>query len=229
MRVLPETSVPFRSPSGAVVAHITLIPLKDVESASTAPLAETDEEDARVHGETTVQLRESERYEYEVVSTNGADLRLRCSLSSRRRSLGNGGGKPDAGMIETRSFCGTLLMELVEGEVNDAKSALASALLDVRSLKLDYRTEYRGMLRRLSDEIAGLVADARSSTKSGFRSTFEERKDAGWLQIQLELLRETLDSADFSAALQRILSFPHERLSTVSDSVSTDRPIRWTQ
>lgn len=228
MRVLPDTSVPFRSPSGAVEAHVTLMPVKDAESASTAPLAETDEEDAREHGETTVQLRESERYEYEVVPANGADLRLRCSLSSRRRSLGTGGEKPDAGLIETRSFCGTLLLELVEGEVEDAKAAVASALLDVRSLKLDYRTEYRGMLRRLSDEIAGLVADARSSAKAGFRSTFEDRTDAGWLQIQLELLRETLDSGDFSAALQRILSFPHERLSTVSDSVSTDRPIRWT-
>jgi predicted component of viral defense system (DUF524 family) len=228
MRVLPHTSVPFRSPSGAVVAHVTLTPVKDAESASTAPLAETDEDDAREHGETTVQLRESERYEYEVVPANGADLRLRCSLSSRRRSLATVGGKPDAGLIETRSFCGTLLLELVEGEVDDAKTAVASALLDVRSLKLDYRTEYRGMLRRLSDEMAGLVADARSSAKAGFRSTFEDRTDAGWLQIQLELLRETLDSADFSAALQRILSFPHERLSTVSDSVSTDRPTRWT-
>lgn len=228
MRVLTHTRVPFRSPSGAVVAHVNLMPVKDAESASTAPLAETDEEDARDHGETTIQLRESERYEYEVVPTNGAALRLRCGLSSRRRSLGKGSEKPDAGLIETRSFCGTLLLELVEGEVDDTKAAVATALLDVRSLKLDYRTEYRGMLRRLSDEMAGLVADARSSAKAGFRSTFEDRTDAGWLQIQLELLRETLDSTDFSAALQRILSFPHERLSTVSDYISTDRPIRWT-
>jgi predicted component of viral defense system (DUF524 family) len=228
MRVLPETRIQFRGPSGALLAHVTLVPVKDAESASTAPLAEMDEDDAREHGETTVQLRESERYEYEVVTANGADLRLRCSLAKRRRSLGLGGEKPDAGLLETRSFCGTLLLELIEGEEDDAKTAVASALLDVRSLKLDYRTEYRGMLRRLSDEIAGLVADARSSAKAGFRSTFEDRTDAGWLQIQLELLRETLDSADFSAALQRILSFPHERLSTVSDSVSTDRPIRWT-
>jgi predicted component of viral defense system (DUF524 family) len=75
--------------------------------------------------------------------------------------------------------------------------------------------------------MANLVADARSSAKASFRSSFEERRDEGWLQIQLELLRETLDSADFAAALQRILSFPHERLSTVSDAVSTDRSIRW--
>ena len=231
MPALPHTSVPFRSPSGAVVAHVALTPMRKAVSDDTAPLVDMGEEDAREHGETTIQLRESERYEYRVesISDSSADLRLRLGLklATRWPSLRDA-GRPDAGLIETRSFCGTLLLELVEGEVDDAKSAVASALLDVRSLKLDYRTEYRGMLRRLSDEMAGLVADARSSAKAGFRSTFEDRTDAGWLQIQLELLRETLDSADFSAALQRILSFPHERLSTVSDSVSTDRPIRWT-
>ena len=227
MRGLPDHRIPFRSPTGALLAHVALTPTKDAESASAAPLVEVDEADAREHGETMIQLREAERYEYEVIPANDADLRLRCSLASRRWSLGKT-GKPDAGLIETRSFCGTLLLELVEGEVDNAKPAVASALLDVRSLKLDYRTEYRGMLRRLSDELAGLVADARSSAKARFRSTFEERTDEGWLQIQLELLRETLDGTDFSAALQRILSFPHERLSTVSNSVSTDQPIRWT-
>jgi predicted component of viral defense system (DUF524 family) len=227
MRSLSECRIPFRSPFGAVLGHVTLTPNKDAESALTAPLAEVEEADAREHGETTVQLREAERYEYEVGSGNGADLRLRCSLSSRRRSLGKF-GKPDAGLIETRSYCGTLLLELVEGEVDDGKPAVASALIDVRSVKMEYRTEYRGMLRRLADELAGLVADARSSAKIGFWSSFEERTDEGWLQIQLELLRETLDSADFSAALQRILSFPHERLSTVRDSLSSDQPIRWT-
>ncbi len=229
MRVLPHTSIPFRSPFGAVVAHVTLIPAKDGENFPTAPLIEREAEDAREHGETIVQLRESERYEYEVIPVSGADLRLRCSLSTRRRSFRREGEPSDAGLIETRSFCGTLLMELVDGDAADlSKVAVASALLDVRSLKLAYRTEYRGMLRRLADEMVGLIADARSSTQASFRSTFEDRKDEGWLQIQLELLRETLDSPDFSAALQRILSFPHERLSTVSDSISSDRPIRWT-
>jgi len=229
MPILTEIRVPFRSPSGAVVAQLSLVPVRDDRNEATAPLLEMPEEEAREHGETTLQLRESERYEYEVRAADGADLRLRCSLSSRRRSLGTGGENADAGLLETRSFCGTLLLELVDGDAADLSiPAVATALLDVRSVKLDYRTEYRGMLRRLSDEIAGLVADARSSSKAGFRSTFEDRTDAGWLQIQLELLRDTLDSADFSAALQRILSFPHERLSTVSDYVSTDRPIRWT-
>ena len=228
MRSLAACRIAFRSPAGVVVAHVVITAIRDSESGFTAPIIEADAREARDHGETTLQLRESERYEYEVIPTGGADLRLRCSLSTRRKTLGTR-TMADAGLIETRSYCGTLLMELVEGDATDmSKSAVASALLDVRSLKLEYRTEYRGMLRRLSNELADLVADARSSTKSGFQSTFAERTDAGWLQIQIELLRETLDSTAFSAALQRILSFPHERLSTISDSISTDRPIHWT-
>ena len=226
MRPIFSHSIPFRSSSGELLAHVLLIPLKDAKNSATAPLVEVDEDQAREHGETVVQLRESERYEYEVIPETNMDLRLRCSLSSRRRSLAN--DKPDAGLLETRSFCGTLLMELVNEEAVNTKAAIASALLDVRSLKMDYRTEYRGMLRRLSAEMAGLVADARSSAKVGFHSSYEELTNKGWLQIQLELLRETLDSVDFSAALRRILSFPHERLSTISISVSTDRPTRWT-
>jgi predicted component of viral defense system (DUF524 family) len=227
MRQLPNHHISFRTPSGTLLAFVAITPTRDSEILSAAPMVEVDELEAQEHGETVIQLREAERYEYELETENDVDLRLRCSLATRRRSLGSN-AKPDAGLIETRSFCGTLLLELVQGEVDNAKPAVASALLDVRSVKLNYRTEYRGMLRRLSDELAGLVADARSSAKVGFRSSFEERTDEGWLQIQLELLRETLDSIDFSAALHRILGFPHERLSTVSDSVSTDRSIRWT-
>ncbi len=216
----------FRSASGVVLAHVHIIPVKDHTDGTSAPLIEAEEAEAREFGETQWQLREGERYEYEVAPLNGGDLRLRSSLSTRRKSLGTD-KKPDAGLIETRSFCGTLLLELVDGEADPLSSAVSSTLLEVRSLKLDYRTEYRGMLRRLSDELAGLVADARSSAKTSLRSTFEERTDKGWLQIQLELLRETLDSSDFSSALQRILSFPHERLTTISDPVTSDKPIRW--
>lgn len=227
MHALSEQSIQVQSPSGDLVAHIRFTATRDARSIATAPIIEVDEAEAREHGESLVQLRESERYEYEVVTAGGRDLRLRCSLSTRRRTLGRH-GLPDAGLIETGSFCGTLLLELVEGEIEDSKPAAGSTLIDVRSIKLDYRTEYRGMLRRLVDEMAGLVADARSSAKVGFLSSFEGSVDTGWMQIQLELLRETLDSVDFAAAVQRILSFPHERLSAVYDGIRTDLEARWT-
>lgn len=227
MAIRTEAKLEFRSTSGVVLAYVHIVPVKESAEISSGPLIESGEPEAREFGEARWQLREGERYEYEVTALNGSDLRLRSSLSTRRKSLGTSGKKPDSGLIETRSFCGTLFLELVEGETDALKPPVASTLLDVRSLKLDYRTEYRGMLRRLSNELAGLVADARSSAKTSLRSTFEERSDRGWLQIQLELLRETLDSSEFASALQRILSFPNERLSTVSNPISSDRPIRW--
>lgn len=227
MRALSEYEIPFRDFSGNIVAHVKLTPVKEPTTDASTPLVQIDDAEAHEHGETSVQLRESERYEYQVISETFIDLRLRCSLSSRRRSLGTD-CQPDAGLIETKSFCGTLLLELVLGPVEDEKSAVASALIDVRSLKLDYRTEYRGMLRRLADELASIVVDARSSAKVDFKSSFEQRTDVGWLQLQLELLREILDSSEFATSMQRILSYPHERLSTVIESVSTDRSIRWT-
>jgi predicted component of viral defense system (DUF524 family) len=42
----------------------------------------------------------------------------------------------------------------------------------------------------------------------------------------LELLRDTLDGTDFDAALSRILSFPHERLTPTSTRVPSDMPVR---
>lgn len=227
MRAFNDRSIPFLSPAGVEVARVWLVARKDSANPVSAPLVEIDEPEAREYGETTVQLREAERYEYRVLASEGTDLRLHSKLSTRRKSLERD-EQPDAGDLETGSYCGTLLLNLVKGEDGDGAAPVATALLDVRSLKLDYRTEYRGMLRHLAGEMAGLVADARSSAKVGFRSSFEERTDGGWLQIHLELLREVLDSVEFAAALGRIVTYPHERLSSTYDTVRTDRAVRWT-
>jgi len=123
MRALPACRIAFRSPAGVVVAHVELTAVRDADNSFTAPLIEADVVEARDHGETTVQLRESERYEYEVFPAIESDLRLRCSLSSRRRSLGTS-SQPDAGLIETRSYCGPLLLELVDGAADESKKLL---------------------------------------------------------------------------------------------------------
>ena len=223
MAALAKARIPCRSPSGIIVAHIEITPERDAITAASAPLIEIQPLDAKEHGETIIQLRESETYEYEVQGPPGYDLRLLCSLARRRRNLAP--GQPDAGRLDTSCWCGTLLLELVN---EGSTQPVGTALLDVRSVKLDYRTQYRGMLRRIADELADLVIDARSSAKLTFRSSFEERRDVGWMQIQVELLREILESAEFTAALQRIVMFPHERLTVENRTVRTDRPIKWT-
>lgn len=225
MKTISNVRIPFHDRSGSTIAYLSIVACRDAMPDRPSPLIERDTLDSREHGETSIQLCESERYEYEIESTFQGDLRLRCSLATRRRSLKP--GQRDAGLIETRSFCGSLFLELVEGEVSHDKPSLATALIDVRSVKLNYRTEYRGMLRRLSDEMCGIVVDARSSAKLGLCSSFARRDDAGWLQIQVELLREILDGEDFRAAINRIIQFPHERMSVRHEEVPSDRVSRW--
>ena len=224
MIVKQTAEIPFRSLSGVLLGHLGITPVRDAISLATAPLIEIDSADAQEYGETEIQLRESESYEYEVRASSVGDFRLRCSLAQRRRTIKS--GQPDAGRLDTSCWCGTLLLELVDTAAVDG-SPVATAFVDVRSVKLDYRTEYRGMLRRVAQELADLVADARSSAKVGFRSSFEERRDAGWMQIQVELLREILEGADFAAAIHRIITFPHERLAFETLEVRTDRQLKW--
>jgi predicted component of viral defense system (DUF524 family) len=228
MRQLATCRIPFLSPAGDLVAHVEIAATRSESKEELAPIVQITEAEAREYGESEIQLRESERYEYEVLAADDSFLSLKCDRPHSVCWRSRRNHARDTGFLETRSFCGTLQLELVRDEEESSQAPVATALIDVRSLKLDYRTEYRGMLRMLADELAGLIADARSSTKAGFISNFEHRDDAGWMQIQLELLKEVLDSHDFSGALQRILSFPHERLSPVHDTVNVDRPIRWT-
>jgi hypothetical protein len=193
-----------------------------------APIVHVPAEVAAEQGVTELQLRENGRYYYDIDrGTDTRDLRLRCHLARRRRNL-----KPaaaDAGRIETGAFCGTLLLEIVEGDASDySKPAIASALVDVRSIKLDYRSEYRGMLRFIASRMADLVADSRSSAKTPFRSNFEERGELGWFHVQLELLHEVVESPEFLAALQRTLTFPHERLEQETEQTPVERRFKWT-
>lgn len=220
-----------RSREGTLVGHIVITPdMAAGGSIELAPLISLGDEGSAGDEQTSFQLRENGRYYYdlELSEQESRDLRLRCGKIGRRKPR-LGLGKPDSGRIETGSFCGTLLLEIVEGDVGDStKVAIASALIDVRSVKLDYRSDYRGMLKDLATRMADLVSDSRSSMKASFRSNFEERGDKKWFQVQLELLREVLEGSEFSASIQRILSFPHELLEQEVENVSVDQPFRWT-
>lgn len=230
MKAIDIAEIECRATDGARVATIVLTPdMEDGGRIELAPLVSLTPEAALENGETEFQLRENGRYYYDIRRDPGdsRDLRLRCHLARRRRNLASTAA--DGGRVETGNFCGTLLLEIVEGDADDQiKPALASALADVRSVKLEYRSEYRGMLRDLAGRMVDLVTDARSSAKSSFRSNFEERDDKGWFQVQLELLREVLESAEFAAAMHRILAYPHERLEQELEMVPVGRPFKWT-
>jgi hypothetical protein len=222
--MLQSARLPLLDSTGTALAWLEITPVGDQSGKLSDPLVLVDSSVANDYGETELQLKEAELYEYQLTDTS-TEYRLRSSLSSRRKNLK--AGELDAGRIDTQNYCGTLRLELIEdGQIESNQAPLAVALVDIRSLKVDYRTEYRGMLRSLAERLESLVVQAQSSATIQFRSTFEERSDLGWIQLQLELLRDTLDGTDFDAALTRVLAFPHERLSPKIVHTPSDMPIR---
>ena len=146
-----------------------------------------------------------------MVPANGAGLRLRCSLSSRRRSLGNGGGKPDAGLIETRSFCGTLLLELVEGEVDNAKLVWKISELS----RLDQTLEQalaarvksaRGWLKQVRELALELDGAALTAVERAIQAA-----EAGGVAKAGETLRALGDAAQRTAADASRASAPTQK------------------
>jgi predicted component of viral defense system (DUF524 family) len=222
--MLQSARLPLFNSSGTALAWLEITPVGEQLGKQSDPLVLVDIGLANEYGETELQLKEAELYEYQLTDTT-CEYRLRSSLSNRRKNLRP--GDLDAGRIDTKNYCGTLRLELTK-EVGDqsTEAPLAVALVDIRSLKVDYRTEYRGMLRDLAQRLESLVVEAQSSATIQFRSTFEERSDLGWIQLQLELLRDTLDGTDFDAALSRVLAFPHERLAPKTIQISSDKPTR---
>lgn len=149
MRPVDIAPIECRAEDGALVATVVIShDMAEEKAPGLAPIAEVPEEETEEFAETRFQLRENGRYYYDIELAKGEkrDLRLRAgNLAGRRPRLKP--GQPDSGRIDTASFCGTLFLELVEDDADDLeRDAVASATIDVRSLKLRYRSEYRGML-----------------------------------------------------------------------------------
>ena len=115
MKRIDIAQIECRAPDGSPVALVTLTPdMDEPGQLELAPIVHVATEAAAEYGVTEFQLRENGRYYYDIDrGSDTRDLRLRCHLARRRRNLKHLAS--DAGRIETGAFCGTLLLEIVEG------------------------------------------------------------------------------------------------------------------
>jgi predicted component of viral defense system (DUF524 family) len=212
MSAKPQNSVmiPCASGHGHVVAQIQIWPFDRADSSWKSlerhPLIVLDNETASGLGESPVQLRERARYEYRVEEDATFPQRL---VLLTERGIQRSAMNSQRGIIETGDFCGSLQLKLIkEGDPEDRTVAWAS--VEVRSIKIDYRTHYRGMLRFIEQKSAGLLLDARASTKLALKSLWS--RSSNIVEQQLEFLRSLLESDEFVIAIEQILRFPHRRL-----------------
>jgi hypothetical protein len=160
-------------------------------------------EEARQHGEESIQLLEAHSYDFELLNARG-HLRVQSSRVVKPSSI-----RPTIGRIDTGVETGMLQLVL-----EDAKSNVAAArgTVEILSSKINYREDYRGMLSFIADECSELLFDVRASTRMRLVPKFKPAEHN--LQRQIEFLATELNSRRFVAALQRVTAMPHQKLQT---------------
>ena len=187
--------------------------LRVVESGTKARTIQIlSNEEAKENGEEKVQLLEGYGYDYEFVDPR-ARLRVRSSGLVKPNAIRN-----ELGRIETGVETGLLQVVL-----EDERSAepVAQASFEIRSRKIDYRADYRGMLGYIAEQCAELLFDVRATAQ--MRLAPKSQLEPENLQRRLEFLSATLQSREFFAALQRIISTPHQTLRHTEEMIPVGR------
>ena len=206
---MTQATVACKTPTGRTLATVTIYALGSDDSA----LIERTEADADAYGEARVQLRERGRYEYRI-DTPGFALQESRGVTQSKVA---GGG---IGRIEPQDFCGQLSLILTE---TGKSEPLAQGVVEVRSYKLGYRDDYRGMLTDIAERCVGLLQDCRAPTQLKLETLW---KEDGVPEQQLEFLRFLIESPMFQGAIDQVLRNPHRLLEEERELREIGRPFK---
>lgn len=215
--------VDCRTPQGRVLARLYVWPPRRSEALAGEehPLIRWPEVEAQARSEEPIQLRERGRYVYRLKPEPGApgDLMLVEERGITHSPAAERGS--DAGFIEPGDQCGVLPLIVVRAS---DPTPLASASVEVRSVKMNYREHYRGMLNHIAEQCAGLLLDSRAPTR--LRLSSEWRENRAVLEQQLEFLRHALESPTFRGAVDEVLRNPHRHLEDEREESPISRPFK---
>jgi predicted component of viral defense system (DUF524 family) len=220
--VITEVAVPLLSADGTLHGELRISCVDRKESWNTIPSIVDmrnqppgwDAGNVQTSAEAPVQLLEEMTYGYEIDSP-GAEVREVHPVELRSFTK-----SPSTGRLEVRRATGTVSIRV---ELSNGKAA--SCELEVRSRKLSYRSDYRAMLRRISEEAAELVqlAFAPSSITSLQPDTF---KDPATLYQRFAFMQSLVTSPDVVDALQLIERRPHHEHIESTAEVDPSKAVR---
>ncbi|MEP6872696.1 MAG: DUF2357 domain-containing protein, partial [Anaerolineaceae bacterium] len=189
---LSQVEIPFAASDGSLLARLWL---GDRTGASILVLS--DEEASGAQEEKT-QLLEGRIYDYELRGAPSG-LAIRADEVVQPNLA-----RPHVGRMETGLQTGMLAFALVEGD-----TIRSTALVEVRTSKIDYRKHYREMLDRIAEVSVALVMNVKGPAAA--RMTTDPHMDGPTAHQRLAFVRAVLSSAAFEAAVERIIRMPHER------------------
>ena len=189
---------------------------KSVQDDLPPELLELSEEDANSFKEHPVQLRENAQYLCKILNpdkSTAADLRLRKNpLIQSSKFSGE-----TSFTIQTKSSAGTLSLQVVD----DFDHLIGSVFVEIRSVKLDYRNEYRGMVCAISEKARDLLFQLGGATQISMEEEWSE--DEPTLVQQIEFLRALLHRNDLWNSIDKLVRSPHEKLDLQTEVVPVSR------
>ena len=160
-----------------------------------------EEEDAVDYGESRWQLQEGCTYEYELVADNGRtyqfmkeDELVRFSHSPRH---------PNAGTLKTGIYVGYLTLAIKDVELG---CEIAKVSLEIKSVKAEYRTDYRKMLEDITAYYTDLVLMQGSPVTQ--RLEIDNDTPQQTLYQRYAFVRSIVESPSFQEAIYKIIANP---------------------
>ncbi|MCW3807777.1 DUF2357 domain-containing protein [Plebeiibacterium marinum] len=149
--------------------------------------------DALENGEAEYQLVEGFSYDYEL---NKDDFSLAkdhiVQPHSRKRYLG---------LISPNIYVGTLTLTVLKKD-----KEVGYVNVEVRSVKADYRDDYRDMLELITEKCTDLLMQANSPVTHNFETDFE--KDNETLYQKFAFIKSIVATDEFAESVHRIVSSP---------------------
>ena len=160
-----------------------------------------EEEDAVDYGESRWQLQEGCSYEYELVSDNERtyqfmteDEIVRFSHSPRH---------PNAGTLKTGIYVGSLSLAIRD---TDLDCEIAKVAIEIKSVKAEYRTDYRKMLEDITAYYTDLVLMQGSPVTQ--KLEIDNNTPQQTLYQRYAFVRSIVESPAFQEAIHKIIANP---------------------
>lgn len=146
-----------------------------------------------------IKLLEGYEYRYEFVIPGSEGVTVATDRPEVFQADSTSGR---TGRVRPSLYTGALPVTVFRGE----KEA-GSFVLEVRSRKLNYRSEYQWMLRDLAAYMTEVVMDRFAVAEQTF--TVDDARDAVTLYERFAFLKGLISGAEFQGALSRITTSPH--------------------
>lgn len=157
-------------------------------------LFQISDEEALKYGEAIIQLKEGCSYEYKFSDKN-VKFKEKCV---KNKIISFSKFSKHIGSINPNIYVGTHSLEL------DGFDAILT--IEVRSVKSEYRADYRYMLENITEKCTDLIMQIDSPISQHFETNFDT--DNQTLYQRFAFVKALIDSKEFEEAIQKIVSNP---------------------